>query len=405
MKSTILFSLDTPKYHLVELNQINHFSGLALDCYSKPVTGVNVYCDNQFIDSFSANLASEDIYKLVNHIPSAKKCRFGFDLYIDGSAHQYKLEIVDEYNSVVSSLCYDIKEVRDNKKWFDNMSAGLQSISPPPEYLVYLTQGIHDKSAYQNSIIPGIYNMKYYLSGAGVDVDGFNSILDMGCGTGRLLVGWYLDDENRRVSGCDINQSLIDWADKNLPEPIDFFKNDLLPPLPYEEGSFDFVYLVSVFTHLTLDTQKLWIKELERILAPEGVLLITLHGEIYLHLSHSQEIIDFKTKGYLETVSHQGEGANTFGTYHDMNFAEHLLDSFKLLGYYPRGNGALFSVAAFQDVYVFQKKSASTIAYISSFGTKNILSQRRKGNSIYLDQCMGRQDRCTRVPLHDKGVL
>jgi SAM-dependent methyltransferase len=55
------------------------------------------------------------------------------------------------------------------------------------------------------------------------------------------------------------------------------------PPLRYGDRTFDFVYALSVFTHLTEDSARRWLAELVRILKPRGMLLFTVHGERFAH--------------------------------------------------------------------------------------------------------------------------
>ncbi len=45
-----------------------------------------------------------------------------------------------------------------------------------------------------------------------------------------------------------------------------------------EDGSFDLIWAVSVFTHLA-ETWSAWLLELHRVLKPGGILLATFMGE------------------------------------------------------------------------------------------------------------------------------
>ena len=49
------------------------------------------------------------------------------------------------------------------------------------------------------------------------------------------------------------------------------------PPLGLEHGSFDLIYAISVFTHLT-DNSVPWLLELRRMLKPDGLLIATFMG-------------------------------------------------------------------------------------------------------------------------------
>jgi hypothetical protein len=50
------------------------------------------------------------------------------------------------------------------------------------------------------------------------------------------------------------------------------------PPAPYEDGYFDFVYGISVFTHLDEDAQFKWLAELARITRRDGIVAVTVHS-------------------------------------------------------------------------------------------------------------------------------
>jgi SAM-dependent methyltransferase len=101
--------------------------------------------------------------------------------------------------------------------------------------------------------------------------------LDFGCGAGKVLqqlqrqsaVDWH---------GCDIDAASISWAQKNLPQ-VTAAHTGFTPPLPYRDGFFDCVFGWSVFTHLDESMQLDWLDELHRILAPSGVLLLSVLGE------------------------------------------------------------------------------------------------------------------------------
>ena len=55
--------------------------------------------------------------------------------------------------------------------------------------------------------------------------------------------------------------------------------NPWLPPLPFADGAFDLVIVISVFTHLPRDSQDAWLAELERVTGPGTVVIATVHGD------------------------------------------------------------------------------------------------------------------------------
>jgi SAM-dependent methyltransferase len=70
----------------------------------------------------------------------------------------------------------------------------------------------------------------------------------------------------------------VDWCREHIPG-VDFTVNGAMPPLRWQDGHFDFVMAVSVFTHIPWKMQIGWLKELRRVLRPGGYLLATTHGD------------------------------------------------------------------------------------------------------------------------------
>jgi SAM-dependent methyltransferase len=77
--------------------------------------------------------------------------------------------------------------------------------------------------------------------------------------------------------GCDIDVPSIEWINAALHPPLQAFANGEAPPLDQPSASFDLVWSVSVFTHLT-DHWAGWLAELHRVLKPGGLALISFLG-------------------------------------------------------------------------------------------------------------------------------
>lgn len=103
-------------------------------------------------------------------------------------------------------------------------------------------------------------------------------MLDWGSGCGRVTAHFLADGRIGEVHGVDIDGEATAWCQAALPGGR-FQQTGAYPPLPFPEGHFDLVVAYSVFTHLALDLQRAWLREMRRVLAPGGLLLATVHGE------------------------------------------------------------------------------------------------------------------------------
>ena len=102
-------------------------------------------------------------------------------------------------------------------------------------------------------------------------------VLDFGCGAGRTLRHFIPEARTADFHGCDIDEPSIEWMDAHLSPPLHVFVNRESPPLERPDESFDLIYCLSVFTHLT-ESWSAWLLELRRLLRPDGFLIATFLG-------------------------------------------------------------------------------------------------------------------------------
>lgn len=100
-------------------------------------------------------------------------------------------------------------------------------------------------------------------------------VLDYGCGWGRMtrLLPHYFDAEC--ITGVDVDERLIDSANTLLPF-LNHTKIESVESLPFADDSFDLVYANSVFSHLSETACMFTLRELSRVLAKDGVLVVSV---------------------------------------------------------------------------------------------------------------------------------
>jgi SAM-dependent methyltransferase len=138
------------------------------------------------------------------------------------------------------------------------------------------------------------------LTDHGFAPERFESILEFGVGLGRLIR--HFVPFRCHKHGCDVTPEVLDFTRQALGQQVTLAPNDLLPPLPYAEGSFDFLYANSVFTHIQMAATPLWIDELRRVLRPGGVGIVTVF-EANRYLAHvsPRQFDEFECgSGYFE---------------------------------------------------------------------------------------------------------
>lgn len=115
-----------------------------------------------------------------------------------------------------------------------------------------------------------------------------SAVLDVGCGMGRLAVALLRSDAWDGVyEGLDIVPAGIKWCNEKIAakDPrfrftlADIYNREYNPDgtlpasqyrFPYDDGAFDLVVLVSVFTHLLPDDMEHYVAEISRVLKPGG---------------------------------------------------------------------------------------------------------------------------------------
>jgi cyclopropane fatty-acyl-phospholipid synthase-like methyltransferase len=216
--------------------------------------------------------------------------------------------------------------------------------------LRFLVAGSADVQWFLNGGALGAQTVRDVAQRSNLALDKENSILDFGCGCGRVTRHWR-GVTNARVCGTDYNQNLIAWCQSNLGF-AEFRNNQLTPPLSYQDSEFDLIYAFSVFTHLTEDLQAAWMAELSRILKPGGHLLISTHGERYLHRLNDEERRRFAAGQLVVKNDVQSPGTNACSAYHPHEYVRNqLAHEIKLVEFQSEGAAG----NPHQDLYVFQR--------------------------------------------------
>lgn len=178
-------------------------------------------------------------------------------------------------------------------------------------------------------------------------------VCEWGCGPGRILFAIERLDTGKKLQliGSDAFAPSIRWA-QSVPDcRIQFHLNKMVPPLALADASVDFVYAVSVFTHLSDTLSRQWFCEIMRILKPGGVFWFSTHsGQNHLdELTPAQR--EKLEQGGFVAIHSWHNGSQMYTGIHCPALMKEIIASSggELLDYQPGGNNK------FQDAWIVRK--------------------------------------------------
>ena len=201
---------------------------------------------------------------------------------IRAASEAYAREVTPPTAELVTQVRELSAKVADLEAAVGQLEAVLRhdgTVLPPPKHMQIRVVG-----GYVSGFIESGFSICDDLNGvlavAGKSLADFERILDWGCGCGRTTRALKTLMPQKDIWGSDIDPEAIAWLQKAYsPKYGQFRLAPHAPPLPFEDGFFDFVFGISVFTHLPEDMQFGWLAEMQRITRPGGYLIMTTSGE------------------------------------------------------------------------------------------------------------------------------
>jgi SAM-dependent methyltransferase len=127
-----------------------------------------------------------------------------------------------------------------------------------------------------------------------------STVLDAGCGSGLLAL---LKRKEVKLTGVDLSPECADIARRN---GYDATHVTDLASLPFPDASFDYVVSLDVFGHIEFAQKDAVIREMSRVLKPDGV---TMHGIECLDRQRRKdytEMTDEELSRYIQIDGHVG---------------------------------------------------------------------------------------------------
>jgi SAM-dependent methyltransferase len=241
---------------------------------------------------------------------------------------------------------------------FHFMNPKYERFPTPPDANKLRVAGHTHEAAFKMVGATIFKNLDALLAEFGHSWSDFPSILDWGCGAGRVT-RYLISDSGQKVTGADIDPDNIGWCRANLVGGR-FEIVPLMPKTQFRDGEFDLALGCSVFTHLKEDVQFAWLNELRRVIRPGGYAFMSVRGPAYLgydrfppHLYRKlQEVgfLDLSVDPALEDVIADKEYYRA--AYHSRDYiCDRWSDYFEIIGFFD-------AAAALQDFIVLRRRGS-----------------------------------------------
>lgn len=182
---------------------------------------------------------------------------------------------------------------------------------PPPRNLQVRVVGVYASDFIESGRLI-VKDINKVLANANDTLESRRMILDFGCGCARVLRALHSQVPSQLLYGTDIDAEAITWCKENYSEVAEFSTNSARPPTNYPDSTFDFIYSISVFTHLPEDMQFAWLQELHRIARAGAYLLLSVHGEHHYNKIPAESRGAMRDKGFYYLDVGDTEGLPSF---------------------------------------------------------------------------------------------
>ena len=176
-------------------------------------------------------------------------------------------------------------------------------------------------------------------------------VMDFGCGAGRTLRHFMAEAETAELWGVDVDAPSIELLRETVSPPLHVMQSQYMPPLALERDSFDLIWAISVFTHLT-DNSLPWLCELHRLLRPGGLLIATYMGRWTSELLAGEPWDENRTGMNVLRHNHPASDGAPLVMISDWWLREHWGRAFEVLAIEPNIHNQSWALLAKRDVEV-----------------------------------------------------
>jgi SAM-dependent methyltransferase len=126
---------------------------------------------------------------------------------------------------------------------------------------------------YYGGGLRNVSEIQSILAALGAPLGDAGSILEFACGHGRLTRHLVRRVDPEKLTVSDIDRSAVDFVTRTFGVRGVYSTSE--PEQLVDDGRYDLILVVSLFSHLPLQTWTRWLKRLNELLTPDGLLVFS----------------------------------------------------------------------------------------------------------------------------------
>jgi SAM-dependent methyltransferase len=163
--------------------------------------------------------------------------------------------------------------------WFQSLCWPGLAPGELPETPALNVRRVTGSDDFETFVLTGYTQHRHLMHFIAQHAPGARNILDWGCGAARVM-RYFMRQDAFFPYGVDVDACNIKWCQEAFGKTGEFRLIEPLAELPFAANAFDVAYGISVFTHLSQESERFWLRELHRVLKKGALAVMTVHGEL-----------------------------------------------------------------------------------------------------------------------------
>ncbi|MCX6245740.1 MAG: class I SAM-dependent methyltransferase [Bacteroidetes bacterium] len=154
------------------------------------------------------------------------------------------------------------------------------AVHPDDEmYLFFITHPDHKDFPLRSYFLSGIGMLQEFqeiLRKTGTSLENTKTFLEFACGYGRFTRHLVRCLDPGKITVSDVYKDAVDFQEQTFG--VNGFYSDVNPEKVIIPGTYEIIFVASLFSHLPVKTWRPWLNKLYNSLTDNGILIFSTHG-------------------------------------------------------------------------------------------------------------------------------